>query len=45
MRLNDIYFAYSYERVTPGGAIIRFLITTKLYAGVNDISSQKCKIF
>ena len=46
MRLNDIYFAYSYERVTPGENYYNSISNYyRVYAGVNDISSQKCKIF
>ncbi|WP_440907465.1 nucleotide sugar dehydrogenase [Candidatus Pelagibacter sp.] len=46
MRLNDIYFAYSYERVTPGENYYNSISNYyRVYAGVNNISSQKCKIF
>ena len=44
--LDDIYFAYSYERVTPGNNYINSIISSpRCYSGMNTISKKKCSDF
>lgn len=46
MQLNDIYFAYSYERVTPGENYYNSISNYyRVFAGINDYSAKKCKQF
>ena len=46
MKLNDIYFAYSYERVTPGENYYNSISNYyRVFAGINDYSAKKCKQF
>ena len=44
--LSDIYFSYSYERVTPGNDYIKSITSNpRCYSGINEISKKKCKNF
>ena len=44
--LDDIYFAYSYERVTPGDNYINSIISSsRCYSGMNTASKKKCSNF
>ena len=46
LKLNDIYFAYSYERVTPGDNYIDSIISSpRCYSAINRKSKRKCKEF
>ena len=46
MKLKDIYFAYSYERVTPGDNYYNSISNCyRVYAGLNEISAKKCEKF
>ena len=46
MLLSDINFAYSYERITPGNNYYNSISNYfRVYAGMNEISSNQCKIF
>ena len=46
MSLNDIYFGYSYERVTPGENYLKSILTTsRNYAGYNENSANKINLF
>lgn len=43
LKLNDIFFAYSYERVTPGYNYISSIISSpRCYSGMNIKSKKKC---
>ena len=43
LKLNDIYFAYSYERVTPGDNYINSIIfSPRCYSGMNAKSKKQC---
>ncbi len=43
INLDDIYFAYSYERVTPGDNYINSIISSpRCYSGMNTVSKKKC---
>lgn len=45
-KLNNIYLAYSYERVTPGDHYIDSIISSpRCYSGMNLISKKKCLYF
>jgi UDP-N-acetyl-D-glucosamine dehydrogenase len=44
--LDNIYFAYSYERVTPGNNYINSIISSpRCYSGMNSASKKKCSDF
>ena len=46
MKLEDIYFAYSYERVTPGDNYYNSISNYyRVFAGININSANKCKKF
>ena len=46
IKFNDIYFAYSYERVTPGSNYIKSITSfPRCYSGINEISKKKCRNF
>jgi UDP-N-acetyl-D-glucosamine dehydrogenase len=46
IKLNEVYFAYSYERVTPGNNYIKSITSSpRCYSGINEISKKKCKNF
>jgi UDP-N-acetyl-D-glucosamine dehydrogenase len=46
MKLEDIYFAYSYERITPGKNYISSIYNNhRNYSGMNKISKIKAKQF
>tara|TARA_Y100000590_G_scaffold439021_1_gene562508 strand:+ start:1783 stop:3147 length:1365 start_codon:yes stop_codon:yes gene_type:complete len=46
MKLNDIYFSYSYERIMPGNGYMDSIINIhRCYAGMNKPSSLNCKNF
>jgi len=46
MKLNDIYFSYSYERIMPGNGYMDSIINIhRCYAGMNKSSSLNCKNF
>ena len=45
-KLNNIYLAYSYERVTPGSRYIDSIISSpRCYSGMNLTSKKKCLYF
>ncbi len=46
IKLSEIYFAYSYERVTPGSNYIKSITSSpRCYSGINEISKKKCRNF
>jgi nucleotide sugar dehydrogenase len=46
IKLSDIYFCYSYERVMPGNNYIDSIISNhRCYSGIDQKSKNKCKIF
>lgn len=46
ININDIYFAYSYERVTPGSKYYDSIFNNyRVYAGFNSLSSKVCQNF
>ncbi len=46
MSYNDFYFAYSYERVTPGKNYFNSITNfPRNYSGMNDKSKKKCRDF
>ena len=46
ININDIYFAYSYERVTPGSKYYDSIFNNyRVYAGFNFLSSRMCENF
>lgn len=46
MKLNDIFFCYSYERVMPGKEYINSIRSNhRCYSGINKQSKLKCKSF
>ncbi len=46
LNVNNIYLAHSYERVTPGKNYLSSIINNwRVYSGINDKSSEKCKKF
>ncbi len=46
LKLKDIYFCYSYERVMPGNDYINSITSNhRCYSGINQISKNKCKDF
>lgn len=46
IKLNEIYFAYSYERVTPGKNYYNSITSfPRNYSGMNDVSKKRCKNF
>ncbi len=46
MQLEDIFFSYSYERVTPGKNYYNSIANNfRVYSGMNEQSELKCKNF
>mgnify|MGYP001434425407 CR=1 FL=1 len=46
MKMEDIFFSYSYERVMPGKGYMNSIINNyRCYAGMNQSSAFKCKNF
>ena len=46
MSIHDIFFGYSYERVTPGENYLKSILTTnRNYAGYNEKSAEKINLF
>ena len=46
MKLDDLYFAYSYERVTPGNNYYNSISNSfRVYAGLNNKSAIRCEKF
>ena len=46
MKIEDIYFCYSFERVMPGENYINSIISNyRCFSGINDISKKSCKKF
>lgn len=46
MKLNDIYFSYSFERVMPGKNYLNSITSNyRCYSGFNNLSKNKCKKF
>ena len=46
IKINEIYFAYSYERVTPGNNYYNSIISfPRNYSGMNNVSKKICKNF
>ena len=46
ININDIYFSYSYERVTPGKEYYNSISNFhRVYAGLNNQSAKICSKF
>ena len=46
LRIQDIYFSYSFERVMPGENYIKSITENyRCYSGINKLSKEKCKNF
>lgn len=46
LSFNDVAFAYSFERVTPGKNYLKSIInSSRVYSGINKYSKKKCKLF
>jgi len=46
IKLEDIYFSYSFERVMPGKDYLNSITSNyRCYSGYNNISKKKCKQF
>ena len=46
LKIQDIYFSYSFERVMPGENYIKSITENhRCYSGINKASKEKCKSF
>ena len=46
LNIQKFYLAHSYERVTPGNTYLDSIVNYwRVFAGINDISGEKCETF